>query len=224
MAQIDERSHRALERLEELLRRNLPESIRKDFARALFREGKLFRSHYRGFLANVFKTGGGRRVANSFGVYTAGHDLGTLRLGVFTRWEAAPTYQDGGVIRPRKGRYLVVPITRRAYTSRGRVKRSWRNPDGSFKASLFDDLYQIRTTKGMILLVRNVKARGNRFGGATLRRPGKAGANAIEPVFLLIRSTSRRAVLRFFQEWARLAGPRGQRLQEAINRSIDKAA
>jgi hypothetical protein len=169
----------------------------------------------------------GLKFSRLFSVYTAGDDLESLKLGIFTRWPAAAIYETGGVIRP-EGRWLAFPVNPKAFTARGRIKRAWRDPANAaaFNPEKFKGLVPIEINGGRArLLVKpgrstragrsgRVKATGR--GGVGKLRDGDT-PDVFEPMFTLIRQTRREGVLNFFDSFARQAGPRGRALQDAVN-------
>lgn len=205
------------------MRLRLPRDVYFALRRGLWLEGVEFKKQFRATVAGKFKSGG-KRVANAIRVYTDGSGIEGLRLGIFTRWSAAPIYEEGGTITPGPGRsWLIFPVTPRAYTPGGRVKRSWRTKDGRFKRELFEDLRPVRVRgrggSGWLLVRDRGVSKSGRVGKVTKRR----GVEAVEPVFLMIRQTSRRAVLQFFSDFTRSAGVRGDRLQRRIIRAADRS-
>lgn len=227
---------RAFSRVPLLLQNELPRYVFRALAFGLYQEGQSFKREFRDSLAGKFKSGG-RRVGNAFKVYTTGETLSNLRLGVFTRWLAASIYETGGVIVPKRGRYLVIPITPKAYTAKGRVKATWRR-NGQFLKKHFEGCWPFRLKNGNYLLLRNVSGiksgKGTGYRGRQRTSRGRTITDrarpAVEVVFLLIRRTSRKATLNFFNDaQAYFAGPgangasyhvgRGLR---AIAREIDK--
>ncbi|MEM9791086.1 MAG: hypothetical protein AAF842_11870, partial [Planctomycetota bacterium] len=109
MPAVDPASHAQLEDLVDLLDGRAVRHLHQGLRAALYTGvGKAYKQHARRDLDDAFKVGGAR-VAGAFGLYTAGKTLDTLLLGLFTRWKAATLYQRGGVVRPQRGRFLVVP-------------------------------------------------------------------------------------------------------------------
>ncbi len=196
--------------------KTLPRYVFRSLRAGLFRTGQEFKTAFRDSLRTNFKSGG-RKVANAFKVYTSGDDLDSLVMGIFTRWEAAEIYEKGGTIRAKPGRWLIVPVTPRAFTARGRVKRSWRDPrTGKFADKHFQDLRPVKVRGGFLLVRDAGVSKSGRIGKVAKRR----GVEATEIVFLLIKVTRRKAVLDFFKTFARLAGPRGEKLQEAVGDAL----
>lgn len=197
-----------LRAMRKAMTRRLPRYVFHALAKGLYDEGRAWLNEYRRGLDSKFQArGAGKRIGRSFKVYTSGQKLSELELGLFTRWAPAEIYEKGGTIRAQRG-YLVVPVTRRAYTAAGRVKRAWRDPQnpGKFDPSKFRGLRPIKVRAG-ILLVRDVRASAGGGGRVSIRKPGKrSGSNAIEPVFLLIKRTKRKAVLGFFDAMERNLG------------------
>lgn len=190
----------------------------------LLQEGRKFKTSFRDSLATKFKTDGGRRVGNAFKIYVSGRTLDDLTLGIFTRWDAAAIYETGGVIRPRRGNYLAFPVTPRAYTAHGRIKRTWRIPGengGKWDPKHFKDLVPIKLSGGRILLVRE---RGVTKKGNLAKVRKSRGVQAIEPMFILIRRTDRKPVLEFYSSFARMAGSRNARLQRIASAALQRIA
>lgn len=211
---VDPQTFDQLNRIERFLDHQLPAYLAIGLRSGLFRSMVAWKKRFRSELDSKFKIGG-RRVAGAFGAFTAGRKLEDVQMHAFTRWKAADIYEKGGTIVPGSGRqYMAVPVTPRAYTAAGRVRRSWRGEDGRFKPELFKDLKPIKTKRG-ILLVREVTGSVTKRGTTSLRRPGKRGGNAIEPIFLLIKRTHRKAVLDFYGSFER-SGVN----EEILNRQI----
>lgn len=198
-----QRDQSAEARILGLLLVDMPRKVFLGLAKAFYAEGRRFKGVYRSYLAGQFKAGGSK-VSNAFRVYTRGNKLEDLRLGVFTRWVAAPIYETGGVIHAAPGRWLAFPVLKSAYTARGRVKRSWRNEDGSWKQELFEGLFPVKVRSGYLLC--------------------RSRAGRVEAVWMLIRQTRRRAVLNFFAQVERESPNRAAKFQAALNLAIARAA
>lgn len=179
------------------------EVVRAVYARqrdTLFREGQRGKTRFRQTLDGKFRSGG-RRVGGAFSVYTAGSDLDSLKLGVFTRWKAAAVYEHGGVIKPR-GRYLAVPVAPWLLTPTGRVKKRYRDPQtGKFAAELLAELVPVKTRRGVLLVGKATGKSRSRRGYRPVGLSSSPANEAWEPVILLIRSTRRNAVLGFHAFW-----------------------
>ena len=204
------------------LERRLPKYVFHAIAKGLYDESKAWLTSFQQHeLERAFKAqGSGKKIGKTFHSYTAGKSLDRLTLGIFTTWPPAEIYETGGTIRAQSG-YLAVPVTPRAYTSKGRVKRSWRdnaNP-GRFKRDKFEDLRPVSLGAQRILLVRDVTANPRKGGGTQLRKPGRSGGNAVEPVFLLIKRTKRQARIQFFDTMQKNLG-KSDALQRDIGRAV----
>lgn len=207
------------------LDRKLPKYVFRAIAKGLYDEGKDWLDKFRAQeLEQAFKArGSGKKIGNTFKVYVSGRTLSQLTLGIFTFWEPAEIYETGGTIRAQRG-MLAVPVTPRAYTSAGRVKRSWRdaNNPAKFDQSKFEGLRPIPVRAGT-LLVRDVTASQTKRGRTSLRKPGKKGGNAVEPVFLLIKKTKRKPVLQFFDTMRANLG-RSRELERDVGRALQALA
>ncbi|MEM6553521.1 MAG: hypothetical protein AAF750_15505 [Planctomycetota bacterium] len=146
-----------------------------------------------------------KRVGQWVALYSKGQTLDTLELGVFTRWNAGELYEQGGTITP-KGRWLVVPISKRVLTPLGRVKRRFRDPKtGHFTEAFWKDTVLVPSSEGL-LVIRPVKA--NRRGALRTRnRSGTtaatSGGHASELVAILVRNTRRKPTLGFYDFFTR---------------------
>lgn len=214
-------------RLQVDLQQRLPRYVFRAIAAGMYQEGKSFLKQWRGELDGKFNTGG-RKVANSFKVYTAGRSLGELELVIFTRWAAAPIYEHGGVIR---GNWLMFAITPRAYTPSGRVRRDYRDPTdpSRWNPAKLEGLFPLPTKRpGVIILAREVTGTASGRGrGYRTRQRTSTGSEienrsrvAVEPAFMLVRKTRREPVLDFFSGFERYSGAGAGRLQQTIRRAV----
>lgn len=219
---IDPRFFRDLDHWSKVCGEHMPRWLFRALKRGLFQEGQEFKKRFRDGLNGRFKIKRSK-VGNLFKVYTAGDKIGNLTLGVFTIWEGAPVYEEGGTIRSRGGGWMMVALSKEAYTAGGRIKRSWRDPrTGKFARDKVWDLVAVPIRGGRAYLL---------FKGIDMI-PGPAGGRAEkqfrawkrEPVFLLIRDTRRQPALRFFAEFTSAMGQRGEKLGRAIDQAIDRAA
>lgn len=219
---VDRRGLRQLALMPKMLRQTLPKYTFKALAAGLWEEGKIFKKQFRQNLNKRMKVRNSK-VGNLFKVYTVGDRLADLQLGIFTIWPAAQTFQFGGTIRAKAGKWLVIAVTPKAYTAGGRIRKAWRDPrTGKFKESKFKDLVPIKVKGGFLL----VKEQGinQKTKRPTSRVSKKRGVEAMEPIFMLIKKTTRKATLRFFEDFASFVGPRGSRLQQSINQALDAFA
>jgi len=205
-------------RINKLLGSQVPRYLFKAFAAGLKNEGDEFKREMRERIRPQFKTGG-QRVANAIRFYTDGSSFANLELGVFTRWNAAPIYERGGPIVAKRS-YLVIPVTPRAYTPGGRVRRTWRNKEGQFHKHLFEGLRPIPVKGGFLLVRDRGVTRTGRLGKVTKKR----GVQAVEPVFLLTKRTSRDPVLNFISTFISMSGARHRRLSIKIGDALTAAA
>lgn len=110
-------------------------------------------------------------LARSFAKTVAGSELNELNLMIFTDVKYAPIHQFGGTIRPKKGKYLAIPLG--AAKTRAGVAR-WTSP-----RDVPDLKYGGRSAAGNILL-RTVDG---------------------TPMFVLVRQVTIKPRLGMFETW-----------------------
>ena len=193
---------------------NAPNWIVEAVKTGLNAQNRLFISRFRASLEGKFKVKR-TKVGNAFRGYVAGDKIDNLYAGVFTRWVAAKIYEYGGTI--TGNRAMAFPINPRAYTADGRVKTKWHDPRN------FPDLFFVKLKRGAAMLVQGKK---QVTSAVVAQRTGvDIGVfRAWEPMFLLIYSTARRAVLSFFQDFAALAAERGAAIEQIIGRRLETEA
>jgi len=221
---IDPRFFRDLEHWSAIVGKHVPRYLFRALKRGLYQEGNEFKKRFREGLNSRFKIKKSK-VGNLFKVYTAGDRIGNLTLGIFTIWEAAPVYEDGGTIAARSGGWLMVALDKAAYTAGGRVKRSWRDPrTGKFARDKVQDLVSVPIRGGQAYLLFRASRQVTSAGEAGRSDVGHYRAWSRVPVFMLIRDTRRQPALRFFSEFAATVGVRGERLGRAVDRALEQAA
>lgn len=236
---IDRRSMQEIRALRRLLGHTVPTYVFRALAAGLYEEGLAYRKQFRAAVAQVFKTKG-QKVGQFINVYTAGDTFSTLRLGIFTTWDAAEIYEFGGTIVPR-GRWLMIPMTPEAYSNQGKMKNNWRlfmrekrykNPDAKIPgtSARMGDLFPVKVRGGLLLCLdvtgtektkRGFRTRQFASGGSRIRNRSR---HAVWPVFLLTRATRRNPILNFFGGFEARTGLRGQALQRKIGSAIRAAA
>ena len=199
-------------------------SMRRVLKYGLWQEGKAFQKEFRQAVNGRFKVSKSK-VGNLFSVYTAGEQIGDLVLGMFTIWNAAKVYEEGGSIGGAGGGWMLVPLVKDAYTAGGRIKKSWRDPKtGKFARDKTDDLFPVKLRPNMVLLFKAMKQVRS---AAVARRSGvnvgQFRETSAEPWFIAIRVTRRSPVLKFFHDFETWFARPTEHLERAMERGLQEA-
>lgn len=136
-----------------------------------------------------------------------GPALSTISGRFFTFWSGARIHEFGGTLRPKRGKYLAIPIDRnRGKSGRSRLART---PRLATPASGYRFFRLPFVTRG---------------GGALLfgYRPGKRRDK--RPSFLLVRQVTLRPRLGFFREWESFRPEFIRRVAAKVQGVLDKLA
>jgi hypothetical protein len=138
-------------------------------------------------------------------------DLGDITGEAYTTSTAALGLEKGGTIRPKRGRFLIIPLGE-ALTTTGRLKKRW-SPG--------------RRPKSLVVLPDNFGVIGPRIRnrGLMLFWPKKVGkGRVLIPVFRLVRSVTIKKRLGFMRTWDQLSSDRDQRFSRAMDKIVSDIA
>ena len=187
----------------------MPNILAKLVRDGLYRDARRYLLEFRAGLSGKFKVRN-TKAGNAFKVFVAGDRLDNLRAGVFTRWKAGKIYESGGTIVGRGA--LAVPINPRAFTADGRVKKKWRDPRN------FPDLFAVKTKRRVLLVQASQEIK---TAGVAKRYGMMVGSfRSWTPMFVLVKSTRRSPVLRFYQDFAAMFGRGGKGVEAAVSHAL----
>lgn len=212
---ISSKTLRDADALEAMLAR-LPNLATRRMARGMAGAMSEHVKQFRASLPNKFKVKK-TKAGNAFKWFVEGKSLNTLQAHFFTQWRLARLYEFGGTIRGKGS--LAIPVSPKAYTAQGRVKKRWHDPKN------FKNLKPIPHPKGLLLVKekQSVKqADGTRLTARQVFGKGKRGAVAIEPMFLVVRTTSRKPTIRFYSDWDANQGRVYKRMEKAAFTLIER--
>lgn len=131
--------------------------------------------------------------------------------------EAALGLEVGGTIKPRKARFLAIPmgITR---TSTGRIKKNARTP-AKFAAG--------KRPKNLVVLPANAgqfPPNPNSRGLILFWRKGKGKKTRLVPAFRLVRQIKQRPQFKYMATWDSLKSDRDMRFRRGLDRATKEMA
>ncbi len=133
-------------------------------------------------------------------------DLGAIQAAAYTTSRVARELELGGIITPKRGRMLAIPIGV-SLTPTGRKRRAMATPRRFRAASPDNELVLLRVGRSLVL--HQVRRRGRK--------------RVLLPAYRLVPRVVRRPRLRFFATWAGLAQDRVSRLVRALDRTVADA-
>lgn len=151
--------------------------------------------------------------------------LDSIRGETYSGSEVAEGLEFGGTFRALGGKFLAIPIGV-TLDSLGRPKPRWATPAAFARTSPTKKLVALRLD-GTLKLYQVVSGRtkaAQQTPGAVSRladRPrGRGLARALLPAYQLVRSVTRRKLLRFYATWDELQADRDQVFRQAHDRVL----
>jgi hypothetical protein len=152
--------------------------------------------------------------------------LDEIRAETFTESRVALGLEQGGTFRPKRSRWIAIPIGV-TLDSLGRPKSRWHTPQSYLRASARNKLISLRLgTRNPI--VYQVKGGGSRAaarqsGAITALRDRPTGnrrraRRILLPAYQLVRSVTRKPLLRYLETWEELASDRDRRFARMFDR------
>jgi len=145
--------------------------------------------------------------------------------------EALKLHQEGGTIRPKRGRRLAIPIATRG--KKGKTTKLRRSPS-QFRKTMkkSSELVTVRRPSGALFLVERVRRRtGRRSWGFAKTKSGKISRSqkktwrdTLIPRWILAPSATLPAELNFYDAWDAMKGDRDKALAKAANRILKDLA